>query len=141
MKGKIITWSVTIAAIAIASVALFLIAAPPTPSYSEREKIGQLIPPMDLEDVEAQVAIQRIADAARIPVRVFLCRPLAQQRITIRLEREMPLGDAFYLVAAELQCDLRLYGGIEGHFARPTFDCSPVSGDYVVIDRLNPRNL
>jgi hypothetical protein len=104
-------------------------------SKADREKIQQLVGPVDLRGMPLKHALESIVRDAPLPVRIDLCESLQDTPVTLVTTMPEQLGVLVAGASMQVGAPFRLFLGHHGEVARPTVFCPGRSGTLVTIEK------
>jgi hypothetical protein len=92
-------------------------------SAAERQKVEQMIGPVEERGVPLRTALQAILDKAKTPASVDVCNPMLDMPVTIVTELPTKLGTLVLGAGMQLGAAVILFQGEHGEAARPRLFC------------------
>jgi hypothetical protein len=104
-------------------------------SKADREKVQQLVGPIDERGVPLERALETIVERAALPVRIDVCVSLKDAPVTIITTKPEPLGVLVAGASMQVGAPFRLFLGQHGEVAHPTVFCPGHGGTLVTIEK------
>jgi hypothetical protein len=93
-------------------------------SDKEQYKIEQMIPPVEIANLEAGLAIKKLVDLSQISMKVRICKSQAHKKVTIRTTQPVSMKNILEVVFNQLEGEYRLHIGQHGEIILPTLHCN-----------------